>query len=130
MIRFYKIVFCKLVWFITKSNFEKEPKWGYAIDAFAIIYISMLLLMFGVVIPLSKLLNTWLTIAICISLITIIYLYIFRKIKKQRKITRIVFDMDLMASYNYMYITIIYLIISFIAPFFSAYFIYKGTSIN
>ena len=126
MIRFYKIVFCKLVWFITKSNFEKEPKWVYAIDAFAIIYISMLLLVFGVVVmPLSKVLNIWLTIVICINVITIIYLYIFRKIKKQRKITRIVFDMDLMASYNYMYITIIYLVISFISPFASAYLIYK-----
>lgn len=126
MIRFYKIVFCKLVWFITKSNFEKEPKWVYAKDAFAIIYISMLLLVFGVIVmPLTKVLNTWLTIAMCISMITIIYLYIFRKIKMQRKITRIVFDMDLMDSYNYMYITILYLVISFISPFISAYLIYK-----
>lgn len=128
MIRFYKIVFCKLVWFITKSNFEKEPKWVYAKDAFAIIYISMLLLVFGVIVmPLTKVLNTWLTIAMCISIsmITIIYCYIFRKIKMQRKITRIVFDMDLMDSYNYMYITILYLVISFISPFISAYLIYK-----
>ena len=84
MIRFYKIVFCKLVWFITKSNFEKEPKWVYAKDAFAIIYISMLLVVFGVIVmPLTKVLNTWLTIAMCISMITIIYLYISRKIKIQ-----------------------------------------------